>query len=68
VTDGTFFFRVIQRADDAWTCRRGRDDIDHHDTLEDAVDHVTSLASLHRPSEVLVHHRDGRVESAARLL
>ncbi len=61
------YFRVIERADNSWTCRRGRDDIDQHSSRQEAVDHMTILAAQHRPSEVLVHCRNGEVESAAKL-
>lgn len=64
---GRLYFRVIEQDTGSWACRRGRDDIDDHPTLQEAVDHMAALAAQHRPSEVLVHHRDGRVESAALL-
>lgn len=67
MAQGRLYFRVIERANSTWTCRRGRNNIDHHDGRQEAVDHMTILAAQHRPSEVVVHYSDGEVESAATL-
>ena len=58
------FFRVIEDDDGTWACRRGREELDRHVGFDEALDHVTKLASVHRPAEVFVHHFDGRVHSA----
>lgn len=67
MTEGRFYFRVIEGADGRWICRRGRSDIDHHDSQQAAVDHMTTLAALHRPSEVVMHYMAGDVDSVAKL-
>lgn len=55
-----FFFRVIED-DDGWCCRRGRDQLDEHDTLSSALTHIRELAKGDRPSLVVVHHANGWV-------
>lgn len=63
----TYFFRVIEHEDGLWSCRRGRADLDVHARLDDAIEHTTRIASQYPPSEVFVHHVDGRVQSIATL-
>jgi hypothetical protein len=63
----TYFFRVIEQEDGSWSCSRGREDFDFHAHLDDAIDHITGIASEHSPSDVFVHHLDGRVQSIATL-
>lgn len=66
VTDsGRWFFRVIEHDDGTWTCRAGRQDIDQHASLREAMTHILTVADENRPSEVFVHHADGRVRSEA---
>jgi hypothetical protein len=48
-------------------CRRGRTVLDRHTGIDEALGHMTQIAGEHRPSQVLVHHRDGRVVLAAGL-
>ena len=63
----TYFFRVIEHEDGSWSCRRGREDFDFHAELDDAIEHTTGIASEHPPSQVFVHHLDGRVQTIATL-
>jgi hypothetical protein len=63
----TYFFRVIEQGDGSWMCSRGREEFDFHAQLDDAIEHITGIASEHSPSEVFVHHLDGRVRSVATL-
>jgi hypothetical protein len=58
------FFRIIEQVD-GWWYRRGRADLKRFSTLDDAIGHVTDIASEHPPSEVLVHHLDGQVQVIA---
>jgi hypothetical protein len=60
-----YFFRVVEQDDGWWSCRRGREDFDCFDQLEDAVEHTADFAREQAPSEVFVHHLDGRVQSIA---
>ena len=60
-----YFFRVVGQDDGSWSCRRGRDDFDWFGQLDEAIEHTTRIASENPPSEVFVHHLDGRVESIA---
>jgi hypothetical protein len=62
-----FFFRVVEQEDGSWSCCRGREHFDAHAQLDDAAEHTISIASVHSPSEVFVHHLDGRVRSIASL-
>ncbi len=66
MTEGRLYFRVLERADGTWACRRGRKEIDHHQSRREAVDHMASVAAQHRPSEVVVHYSDGEVERTVR--
>lgn len=61
----TYFFRVVEQEDGSWSCRRGRDDFDWFDQLDDAIEHTTNFARENSPSEVFVHHLDGQVHSIA---
>jgi Uncharacterized protein conserved in bacteria (DUF2188) len=66
-TAGRFCFRIIEERDGCWSCRRGAGQIDSHASLAEAIEHLTAVAGEHRPSEVRVHHLDGRVRSVATL-
>jgi uncharacterized protein DUF2188 len=61
----TYFFRVLEHDDGTWSCRSGRREIDRHDQRDDALDHITAIASKRRPSQVLVQHLDGHLRRAA---
>jgi len=63
----TYFFRVVEQEDGSWSCRRGREEFDFHDQIGDAIEHTTRIATEHPPSQVLVHRRDGQVETIATL-
>jgi hypothetical protein len=65
MTPGLFFFRLIEHDDGSWTCRRGRQDFDRHPSQDEALAHILEVAGAHPPSRVYVHHRDGRVFTAA---
>jgi hypothetical protein len=36
--------------------------LDGHERLQDAVEHITTLASREVHAELFIHHRDGSVE------
>jgi hypothetical protein len=61
---GRWFFRAIESAE-GWTCRHGTLTYDTHPKLEDALDHLATLASADAPAEVFVHWLDGPVVAAA---
>jgi Uncharacterized protein conserved in bacteria (DUF2188) len=63
----TYFFRVVERDDGSWLCRRGREEFDVHAQLDDAIEHTTGIASEHPPSQVFLHRLDGQVETIATL-
>jgi hypothetical protein len=63
----TFFFRVVEKEDGSWLCRRGREEFDVHAQLDDAIEHTTGLAREDPPSQVFVHRLDGQVETIATL-
>jgi len=60
MTGARFYFRAIEIDGGRWACRRGRIEYDIHGLLQDAIEHLTILARAHQPSEVIVHHLDGR--------
>jgi uncharacterized protein DUF2188 len=59
------FFRVVEQKDGSWVCRRGREEFDFHAQLDDAIEHTFGMATQNPPSQVFVHHRDGKVQSIA---
>jgi hypothetical protein len=62
---GRYFFRVVEQRDRSWSSRRGQLDVAWFNELEDAIEHTTGMASKDAPSEVFVHHLDGRAEVIA---
>jgi hypothetical protein len=64
---GRLFFRIIEDGDGWWACRRGRAEIDRHPGIDEALAHITQIAGQHRPSQVFIHHVDGRVLPAIEL-
>jgi hypothetical protein len=57
-----WFLRAIQTAQGEWECHHGARVFDAHATLEDALEHLRSLASeLEGIAEVFVHSLDGQV-------
>ena len=67
MVSGLWFFRVIESPDGRWACRRGRAEVDRHPEVDEALRHIRQIAAEHRPSQVWVHHLDGRVVLAADL-
>jgi len=63
----TYFFRVVEQEGGTWLCRRGREEFDVHEQLDEAIEHTSGLASEYLPSQVFVHRLDGQVETIATL-
>ncbi|MGZ6779736.1 MAG: hypothetical protein ACXVGO_12150 [Mycobacterium sp.] len=61
---GRRYFRAIEH-EGGWHCRQGSSVIDGHDDMDDALAHLSVLASADRPSQVFVHYLDGSVLSVA---
>ena len=61
--EARWFFRVIETHAGEWACRRGRQHIDGHRELKEALAHITAIAAAHAPAEVFVHRIDGSVRS-----
>lgn len=59
----TFLLRVLACKDGTWACHWSRRELDCE--RGEALDHVTALAGEHRPSEIVVHYRDGRLHTLA---
>jgi len=57
-----WFFRVIELDDGRWACRRGRAELDGHAHLQDAVEHLSTLADRESHAQLFVHRQDGSVE------
>lgn len=53
------FFHIVEEDDGRWACRHGRHTYDTHDTLEQAREHIRTLAAENRPASIFVHYRDG---------
>jgi hypothetical protein len=59
-----WYFRAFETAE-GWACRHGAHIYDLHPTLEEALHHLTELAT--RPAQLVVHHLDGTVTFATLL-
>jgi hypothetical protein len=59
-----YFFRIVEQPD-GWWYRRGREDAKWFGSYDEAIEHATDCASDLRPSEVIVHRREGRAEVVA---
>jgi hypothetical protein len=57
-----WFFRVIERDDGRWACRRGGQEYDTHATVTPAIDHIRSLAGDQLLAELYLHRIDGSIE------
>jgi hypothetical protein len=64
VNDGpvSWFFRVVEQGDDRWACRFGRHVYDTHPRLDQAIEHITTIAAMQRPAELFIHRLGGSVE------
>lgn len=56
-----WYLRAIELDTGRWACRFGRTEYDTHAEMEQAVQHLTTLATQHRPAQLFIHHRDGSV-------
>lgn len=57
-----WFFHVVELPDGSWACRRGTREFDVHAEFDDAVRHITAIASNEQPAEIYLHRRDGTTE------
>ncbi|MGZ4543981.1 MAG: hypothetical protein ACXVX8_02695 [Blastococcus sp.] len=48
-------FRVVEQPDGRWHCRFGLTRFDVHDTLADAVEHMSERAAAVAPASVIAH-------------
>src|SRR6478672_8519014 len=62
-----YFFHVVPY-EDRWSCKRGARVLEVLDTYAEAIYVAESEASVHRPSEVLVHDETGHVEVVSRFV
>lgn len=53
------FFHIVEQDDGQWACRHGHEEYDTHDSLDEALDHIRTLAYENRPASIFVHRRDG---------
>jgi hypothetical protein len=58
-----WFFHVIEQDDGRWACRHGRQELDTHAVLDQAIEHITAIAALQRPADIFLHRLGGTVES-----
>jgi hypothetical protein len=61
----SWHFRVVEVGDNQWQCRWGATTYDEHETLTDALAHVSVIADEHGPTTFFVHRRSGTVERLA---
>jgi hypothetical protein len=60
--DMAWFFRAVETDHGGWECRHGNHAYDEHPTLDEAVEHLRSLAQAQGQAfEVFVHFHDGWV-------
>lgn len=65
MSEGRWFFRVIELGSGHWACRRGSLEYDRHEAFIEAAEHIKDIAARHTPSEVFAHPMDGSVRSIA---
>jgi hypothetical protein len=58
-----WYFRVVELSGGHWACRHGKQLLDTHTELEHAIDHITAVASEHRPATLFLHRLDGSVRN-----
>lgn len=58
---GRWYFRVVEGSAGRWTCRCGRQEVDDHGSLPDALAHISDVAAGQRPSQLFIHHANGAV-------
>jgi hypothetical protein len=56
-----WFLRTVEQPDGQWQCRHGLLQIDRHQTLAAAADHLRAMAVGLRSVECFAHFQDGRV-------
>ncbi|MGC4109439.1 MAG: hypothetical protein QM747_03225 [Nocardioides sp.] len=62
------FLRAFEEPEGTWTCRQGRQVLDAHPALHEAVTHLRELAeALEGPVLLIAHRLDGRIEHVAEL-
>jgi hypothetical protein len=61
------FFRMIECEDGTWACRHGRDELDRHDDRDEALKHISRVASERRPARIFLHRLDQAVFTIATL-
>jgi hypothetical protein len=57
-----WFLRAVETPEGGWLCRFGLQDLDEHDSLSGALDHLAQVALEHDPSVTFVHRLDGTVQ------
>jgi hypothetical protein len=60
-----WFYRVVQQDQGRWVCRFGRERLDEHEDLVDAIGHCGAIAAGNRPARLFVHYLDGLVTCVA---
>jgi hypothetical protein len=58
-----WYFRVVELSEGGWACRHGRGVLDTHTDLEDAIAHITGVASEQRPATLFLHRLDGSMHA-----
>jgi len=58
-----WFFRVVELDDGRWACRHGSHEYDTHPALNQAIEHIATVAAENRPAELFLHRLDGSVRS-----
>jgi len=59
-----WLFHAVEDDAGTWTCRHGLTVYDTHDSMDEALQHVTGIAQDRRPSAVFVHPNDGAAWSS----
>ena len=56
-----WFLRAIELPEGRWACRWSEVEYDRHNTVEEAVEHLRTLAAEIGPATLFVHHLSGTV-------
>ena len=58
-----WFLRAVELPSSDWACRFGPHEYDMHVTIDEAIAHLRLISLSLGPTELYVHHANGRVDA-----
>ena len=58
-----WIYRLIEREDHSWVCRFGLTDFDSHLKLDNALEHLRTLAAEVECDDIRIHRLDGSIDA-----